>query len=109
MIIDITGIELTPGNGGNNCLGNGKYLDENGKPDFESVKALDIEFFNKQLLELLDGKKVNLPTFNFVTGKREFKGNYLQLGQNDIIIVEGLHALNDELTMAIDKNKNAIE
>ena len=80
-------------------------LDENGKPDFESVRALDIEFFNKQLLELLEGKKVSLPTYNFVTGKREYNGNYLQLGEKDIIIVEGLHALNDELTMSINKNQ----
>ena len=80
-------------------------LDENGKPDFESVRALDINLFNKQLSELLEGKKVSLPTFNFVTGKREYNGNYLQLGEKDIIIVEGLHALNDELTMSISKNQ----
>ena len=79
-------------------------LDENGKPDFESVRALDIDLFNKQLTELLEGKKVNLPTFNFVLGKREYNGNYLQLGEKDIIIVEGLHALNDQLTMSINKN-----
>lgn len=82
-----------------------RSLDENGKPDFESVRALDIELFNKQLTELLEGKKVSLPTFNFVLGKREYNGNYLQLGEKDIIIVEGLHALNDELTMAINKNQ----
>lgn len=80
-------------------------LDENGKPDFESVRALDIELFNKQLTELLEGKKVSLPTFNFVLGKREYNGNYLQLGEKDIIIVEGLHALNDELTMSVNKNQ----
>ena len=80
-------------------------LDENGKPDFESVRALDIDLFNKQLTDLLDGKKVSLPTFNFVLGKREYNGNYLQLGEKDIIIVEGLHALNDELTMSINKNQ----
>lgn len=82
-----------------------RVLDENGKPDFESVKALDIELFNKNLTDLLDGKKVNLPTFNFVLGKREYNGNYLQLGEKDIIIVEGLHALNDELTMSINKDQ----
>jgi len=80
-------------------------LDENGKPDFESVKALDIELFNKQLSELLEGKKVSLPTYNFVTGKREYNGNYLELGEKDIMIVEGLHALNDELTMSVNKNQ----
>lgn len=80
-------------------------LDANGKPDFESVKALDIDLFNKQLSELLEGKKVSLPTFNFVLGKREYNGNYLQLGEKDIMIVEGLHALNDELTMSINQNQ----
>ena len=84
---------------------NKRPLDENGKPDFESVRALDIELFNKNLSDLLDGKKVNMPTFNFVLGKREYNSNYLQLGEKDIIIVEGLHALNDELTMSINKNQ----
>lgn len=80
-------------------------LDKNGKPDFESINAVDTDLFNKQLTQLLEGKKVNLPTFNFILGKREFNGNYLQLGEKDIIIVEGLHALNDQLTMSIDKNQ----
>lgn len=80
-------------------------LDKNGKPDFESIRAVDTDLFNKQLTQLLDGKKVSLPTFNFVLGKREFNGNYLQLGEKDIIIVEGLHALNDQLTMSVDKSQ----
>jgi len=84
---------------------NKRALDENGKPDFESVKALDIDLFNKNLTDLLEGKKVNLPTFNFVLGKREYNGKSLQLGEKDIIIVEGLHALNDELTMSINKDQ----
>lgn len=84
---------------------NKRVLDENGKPDFESVRALDIDLFNKNLTDLLDGKKVNLPTFNFVLGKREYNGRCLQLGEKDIIIVEGLHALNDELTMSINKDQ----
>lgn len=82
-----------------------RVLDENGKPDFESVRALDIDLFNKNLSDLLDGKKVNLPSFNFVLGKREYNERSLQLGEKDIIIVEGLHALNDELTMSINKNQ----
>jgi len=80
-------------------------LDKNGKPDFESINAVDTDLFNKQLTQLLEGKKVHLPTFNFILGKREFNGNYLQLGEKDIIIVEGLHALNDQLTMSIDKDQ----
>lgn len=80
-------------------------LDKNGKPDFESINAVDTDLFNKQLTQLLEGKKVSLPTFNFVLGKREYNNNYLQLGEKDIIIVEGLHALNDKLTMSIDKDQ----
>ena len=82
-----------------------RKLDENGKVDLESINALDINLFNKNLSDLLEGKKVNLPTYNFVLGKREYKGRTLQLGDKDIIVVEGLHALNDELTMAIDRDK----
>ena len=80
-------------------------LDKDGKPDFESVNALDIELFNKNLTDLLDGKKVNLPTYNFLLAKREYNNNFLQLGEKDIIIVEGLHALNDELTKSISKDR----
>ena len=74
----------------------------NGEYDFETIKAVDINLFNKHLLKLLDGDKVELPEFNFVIGKREYNGKTLQLGENDIIIIEGLHALNPELTMAVD-------
>ncbi|MDO4962485.1 MAG: nucleoside kinase [bacterium] len=82
-----------------------RVLDEDGKPDFESIKAIDVELFNQNLNDLLDGKKVELPTFNFILGKREYNGEYLQLGSKDIIIVEGLHALNEELTKNIDNDK----
>ena len=82
-----------------------RAVDENGKPDFESIKAIDVDLFNQNLADLLDGKKVNLPTFNFVTGKREYNKNYLQLGEKDIVIIEGLHALNEELTKNISKQK----
>lgn len=81
-----------------------RALDENGKPDFESIRAVDVNLFNKQISQLLEGKRVNLPKFNFILGKREYNDNYLKLGEKDIIIVEGLHALNDELTMSINKN-----
>ena len=81
-------------------------LDENGKPDFESIRAIDVALFNKNLTDLLDGKKVNLPTYNFALGKREYhKSNTLELGDKDIIIIEGLHALNEELTKSIPKQK----
>lgn len=77
---------------------------ENGEHDLESIRAVDTNLFNKHLLKLLDGEKVLLPEFNFLLGEREYKKKWLQLGENDLIIIEGLHALNDELTMAIDDN-----
>lgn len=79
---------------------------ENGELDTESLNAVDVTLFNKQLTQLLDGKKVELPQYNFILGKREYKGKKLQLKENDIIIIEGLHGLNDDLTISIDrKNK----
>ncbi|MEG2321965.1 MAG: nucleoside kinase [Bacilli bacterium] len=75
----------------------------NGEYDLESIRAVDIDLFNKQLLRLLDGEKVELPEYNFVLGQREYKKKWLQLGENDIIIVEGLHALNADLTIAIEE------
>ena len=82
-----------------------RVKDKYGKPEMEAVTALDINLFNKNLSNLLEGKKVSLPSYNFILGKREYKGNYLQLGEKDIVIVEGLHALNDELTMSIRKDQ----
>ena len=74
----------------------------NGDYDFESLRAVDIDLFNKHLIKLLAGEKVLIPEYNFVLGEREYKGRTLQMGENDIIIIEGLHALNPELTLAID-------
>lgn len=71
--------------------------DENGEWDFEHLRALDLDLFRRDLKDLLDGKEVNLPTFNFETGKREYRGNTLQLKDDTICIIEGLHALNPEL------------
>lgn len=71
--------------------------DENGEYDFESLYALDLEYFNKQLNELLEGKEVVLPRFNFTTGKRE-AGEKFKLAPNTILILEGIHALNPDLT-----------
>lgn len=79
--------------------------DENGEYDFESLSALDVTLFNKHLTKLLDGEKVLMPTFNFITGKKEYKDKYLQLSEKDVIIIEGLHALTDELTMSIDNSQ----
>lgn len=81
-------------------------LDNNGEEDWESIRAIDTELFNRHLAKILSGEKVLLPEFNFVTGKREYKKNYLQLEENGIIIIEGLHGLNDDLTLSVErKNK----
>ena len=83
--------------------------DKNGEYDFESLNAIDVTLFNQHLTKLLEGEKVLLPEYNFVTGEREYKQRWLQLGPNDIIIIEGLHALNEDLTMSVDrKNKYKI-
>lgn len=78
-------------------------LDKDGNPDFESIKAVDVELFNQQMLKLIAGEKVLLPEYNFLTGEREYKNKYVELKENDLIIVEGIHALNEDLTTTIDK------
>ena len=80
-------------------------LDEDGKPDFENLGALDRELLNQDMLDLLAGKTVELPTFNFKTGKREYKGRFKTLGKDDILIIEGIHCLNDELTYRLPKER----
>lgn len=72
--------------------------DENGNHDFESLYALDIPFFESQLKALLAGEEIELPRFNFTTGKREASGKKLRIGDNMILILEGIHALNPALT-----------
>ena len=76
--------------------------DEHGEYDFESLYALDLPFFNKDLKKLLSGEEIDLPTFNFETGQRVFKGKKLKLRENSILVIEGIHALNPELTEFID-------
>ena len=75
--------------------------DEQGNYDYESLYALDLDFFNKQLQALLNGEEVELPTFNFTTGRRAFNGEKLRLESNMILILEGIHALNPDLTPQI--------
>lgn len=76
---------------------------KNGELDTESLKAVDVTLFNKHLTKLFEGEKVELPEYNFVLGKREYRGKTLQLKENDIIIIEGLHALNEDLTISIER------
>lgn len=81
-------------------------LDEEGKPDFESIYSLDLELFNKHLELLLKGTKVEIPSYNFIKGKREWLGHEICLPQNAVLIIEGIHGLNNKLTSAIaDANK----
>lgn len=75
--------------------------DANGAYDYESLYALDLDFFNSQLQALMRGEEVDLPTYNFMTGKREFRGERLRVTDNMILVLEGIHALNPELTKQI--------
>ena len=77
--------------------------DEHGNYDFECIEALDLDLFNSQLVDLLAGKEVSLPTFNFTTGRKEYKGNNLKLKEDEILIIEGIHCMNDKLTNLIPK------
>ena len=78
-------------------------LDENGEYDFESIDAIDIKLFNKDLIKLLDGQEIELPAFNFHTGKREYKGRKIKVDRTHPIIIEGIHGLNEKLTFSIPK------
>ena len=78
--------------------------DENGNPDFECLEALDVAQFNEDMQKLLKGERVEMPSFNFKTGLREYRGNYLKLGDDDILVIEGIHGLNDKLSYSIDSN-----
>ena len=78
-------------------------LDEFGEKDYECLEAIDVEQFNKDMLALLKGERVELPVFNFKTGQREYKGDFLQLGKEDILVIEGIHGLNDRLSYALPK------
>lgn len=78
-------------------------LTEDGKPDFESLRAIDIKLFNNQMSKLLKGNKIIAPTFDFVEGKKIFNKN-LQMKEKDVLVIEGLHALSDEILKDIDRN-----
>ena len=81
-------------------------LGEDGKYNFETVDALDIELFNSQMKDLIDGKTVQLPEFDFVVGTKKYNGKFLKLEKNDVMIIEGIHALNPILTkFTPDENK----
>ena len=80
--------------------------DEKGNYNFEGLCAVDIDLFEKQMQELLDGKEVIIPNFDFAKGHKEFVGSPLKLGEHDILVIEGIHCLNPKLTKALaDENK----
>ena len=79
-------------------------VDEFGNPDFECLEALDLKLFDKQMAELLNGEKVRIPTYNFTLGEKEYR-NDMQLGENDILIIEGIHALDDKILTNIDRER----
>lgn len=84
------GIERTP-------------CDAEGNPDFECVEALDLPLINKLFLDLLQGKRVALPSYNFKTGKREYRGREVQFGERSLLIIEGIHGLNDRLISLMNR------
>ena len=75
--------------------------DEHGNYNYEILECLDVELFNRDMTGLLEGKRVELPYYNFKKGVREYKGNFLQLGEGDILVIEGIHCLNDRLSYTL--------
>ena len=77
--------------------------DENGEYDFETIEALDLPLFNDHLTKLINGEEIEVPTFDFKYGRKQYNGDKLKLGENDILVIEGIHSLNDKLTSTIPK------
>lgn len=80
-------------------------VDENGKLDFECIEAVDLRLFNEHILRLLAGEEVELPTFDFATGHKNYLGNKMKLNENEVLVVEGIHCLNDKLTESINQDQ----
>ena len=79
--------------------------DENGNYDFECIEAIDMDLFNNDLTRLLNGEEIEMPEFDFHEGKKKYKGKKLKLGKEDILVIEGIHCLNDRLTSSIPKEQ----
>ena len=77
--------------------------DENGNYDFEGLGAMDVEQFNTDMVRLLNGETVEIPNYNFKKGVREYNGNFLTLGEGDVLVIEGIHCLNDQFTHALPR------
>ena len=78
--------------------------DEKGDYDFEALEAIDVKLFNEHLSTLVNGGEVEIPSFNFTSGSREFRGHKLKIDSNQVIIIEGIHALNGKLTTSLPRN-----
>lgn len=78
-------------------------VDSQGNYNFEDLKAIDTDLFNGHMVRLLNGERVELPTFNFKTGRKEYRGDFKQLGSDDILVIEGIHCLNDEMSASLPK------
>ena len=76
-------------------------LDEDGNYNFECLEAIDVKLFTEDMTRLLAGERVEIPTFNFKIGAREYKGNFKQLGPEDVLVIEGIHALNDKMSESL--------
>ncbi|HBL35435.1 MAG TPA: AAA family ATPase [Firmicutes bacterium] len=79
--------------------------DEKGEPDFEALEAIDLALFNEQLADLIMGESVEIPRFNFMAGKREYRGEVLQISPEQPILIEGIHGLNEKLTQSVPKDR----
>ena len=75
--------------------------DEYGNYDYEALECIDVEQFNRDMTALLAGERVELPRYNFITGEREYRGDFLKLGEEDILVIEGIHCLNDKLSYSL--------
>lgn len=80
-------------------------LDENGKYDFECIEAIDTQLLNEDIIKLLNGEEIQAPTFNFHTGRKEYRGNTMKLAKDEVLVMEGIHCLNDNLTYLIPKEQ----
>lgn len=78
-------------------------LDEQGNKNYECLEAIDVKGFNEDMTRLMKGETVDIPVFNFISGEREYKGNYLTMGEDDILVIEGIHGLNDALSYSLPK------
>lgn len=77
--------------------------DEFGNFNFETLQAIDLESFNRDMIELMNGKEVDLPIYDFITGRRQYRGNPISIGKDGILIIEGIHGLNDELSYSLPR------